>query len=76
MNKLHRVWRYTALLLAFVISLTALVSCSLSPIDATEEELAVIGKIGNYDVHYDELRFLTINFKADLEKKYGELYGI
>lgn len=72
MNKLHRAWRYTALLLAFVLSLTALVSCSLSPIDATEEELAVVGKIGNYDVHYDELRFLTINFKAELEKKYGE----
>ena len=72
MNKLRRAWRYAALLLALVITLPSLISCTLSPIEPTEEELAVVGKIGNYDVHYDELRFLTVNFKAELEKKYGE----
>ncbi|MBR3964806.1 MAG: peptidyl-prolyl cis-trans isomerase [Clostridia bacterium] len=72
MNKLHRVWRYAALLLALALTLPSLISCALTPIEPTEEELAVVGKIGNYDVHYDELRFLTVNFKAELEKKYGE----
>jgi hypothetical protein len=72
MNKIRRAWRYAALLLALAITLPALISCALTPIEPTEAELAVVGKIGNYDVHYDELRFLTINFKAELEKKYGE----
>ena len=72
MNKLRRVWRYAALLLALALTLPSLISCALTPIEPTEEELAVVGKIGNYDVHYDELRFLTVNFKAELEKKYGE----
>ena len=72
MNKLRRIWRCAALLLALVLTLPSLLSCALTPIEPTEEELAVVGKIGNYDVHYDELRFLTVNFKAELEKKYGE----
>ena len=60
------------MILMLVITLPFLLSCEIAPIDPTEEDLAVVGKIGNYEVHYDELRFLVVNFKAELEKKYGE----
>ncbi len=69
---MKKIWRIAALLLALAITFPCLVSCSLSPIAATEEELAVVGKVGSYDIHYDELRFLTVNFKAELAKKYGD----
>ena len=43
---MKKIWRIAALLLALAITFPCLVSCSLSPIAATEEELAVVGKVG------------------------------
>lgn len=47
-------------------------SSSIKPIESTEEELRVIGKIAGRDVYYDEIRYLTLNFKDELETRYGE----
>ena len=64
--------RIIAAFFAFILTLPLLVSCALKPIEASEEELAVVGTIGSYEIHYDELRFLTVNFKSELARKYGK----
>ena len=50
-----------ALALAMLICLTSvLTSCGVNPIKSTEEEAAVIGTIGKYEVKYEELRYSDI----------------
>lgn len=62
-----------ALALAMLICLTSvLTSCGVKPIKSTEEEAAVIGTIGKYEVKYEELRYLVLNFKKDMALRYGE----
>ncbi len=62
-----------SLLLVFVLCFGAiLTSCGVKPIASTEEEARVIGKIGKYDVKYEELRYLVLNHKEDMKVKYGE----
>lgn len=39
---------------------------------STEEDLRVVGKVGNYEVCYDEYRFVTLACKDMLEGKYGK----
>ena len=68
-----KVIKRLSLALALLICLSAvLTSCGVKPIKSTEEEAAVIGKIGKYDVRYEELRYLVLNFKRDMALKYGE----
>ncbi len=62
-----------ALMLALVISLCAVLgSCGAEPIASTAQESAVVGKVGNYEIRYEELRYLVLNHKKDMEVKYGE----
>lgn len=62
-----------SLLLAIVMLLGAsLCSCGVKPIPATEEEAAVVGTIGRFEVLYDEYRYLILNHKKDMSAKYGE----
>ena len=68
-----KVIKRLSLALALLICLSAvLTSCGVKPIKSTEEEATVIGKIGKYDVRYEELRYLVLNFKRDMALKYGE----
>lgn len=61
------------LALALIICLGAvLTSCGVKPIKSTDEEAAVIGTVGKYEVRYEELRYLVLNHKADMALKYGE----
>lgn len=62
-----------SLALAMMILLSAiLTSCGVKPIKSTEEEAAVVGTVGKYEVRYEELRYLVLNFKEDMAKQYGE----
>ena len=62
-----------SLALAILICLSSiLASCGAKPIKSTEEEAAVIGNIGKYEVKYEELRYLVLNFKKDMALEYGE----
>lgn len=45
---------------------------TLLEITPTEEESRVVGKIGKYDIYYDELRYITLMYKEQLEGKYGK----
>ena len=63
--------RILTLAVAILTVLMAVTSCS-SGIKSTDEQARVIGECGGYDVRYEELRFLTLTCKAELESKYGE----
>ena len=42
------------------------------PIKSSEKEAAVVGKIGDYEVRYEELRYITLLHKASLNASMGE----
>jgi len=55
-----------SLLISCLICLASLSSCAFGG------ELRSVGKVGEYDVPYEELYFLANSYKASLEDKYGE----
>lgn len=56
-----------------LLSTLLLVSCSSPrPIESSEDELRVVGQVGEYDVLYEELRFLVLNYKKTITEAYGE----
>ena len=63
-------------LLALTFILTALASCGAKSVTdgvySTAEELRVVGTIGEYEVLYDEYRYVALSCKAMLENKYGK----
>ena len=60
-------YKAVSLVLVLLFALSALCACS----SATDEE-KVVGKVGEFDVYYDELYFLASSYKVGLEAKYGE----
>ena len=42
------------------------------PIKSTEEEARIVGKVGKYEIRYEELRYITLSNKASLDKEIGE----
>ncbi len=62
-----------SLALALLICFSSiLASCAAKPVKSTEEEAAVVGTVGKYEVRYEELRYLVLNHKRDMAAKYGE----
>lgn len=62
-----------SLLLALIMLLgVCLTSCAVKPIKSTEEEAKIVGKIGKYEVRYDELRYIVLNHKLDMALEFGE----
>ena len=57
-----------ALILVAVLALSA---CSTQAIKSTDEEARIVGTCGDHEVRYEELRYLTLNYKAELAAKYG-----
>jgi len=57
-----------------ILMLLALVSCDVKvkPQKSSELELTPVGSVGKHSVLYDELRYVTINCKIDMEAKYGK----
>jgi hypothetical protein len=65
--------RVISILLALTFFMAVLTGCSASrPIKSTDEELAVIGQVGTFDVLYEELRYVTMNYKNQFKVRYGE----
>ena len=68
-----KVIKRLSLALALLICLSAvLTSCGVKPIRSTEEEAAVIGNVGKYEVRYEELRYIVLNHKVDMALEFGE----
>ena len=59
-------------LVAMILTAVFLLSACSSVTDSSDEELQIVGSCGGYDVKYEELRYLTLTCKAELEAKYGE----
>ena len=70
------IFRVLALILLIIISASSLFSCGKKSVTdgakSTEEELRVVGKVGSYDVLYDEYRYVTLSCKSILESRYGK----
>ncbi len=60
--------------LALFMLICCLTGCSskIKPVESTEQEMQVVGKCDEYDLRYEELRFVTLTYKNILEQKYGK----
>lgn len=66
-------FRSAAAVLIFIFIFSVLAGCSASrPIKSRGDELRVIGRVGDFDVLYEELRYLTLNYKEYLKSIYGD----
>lgn len=63
--------RLLTFVLAFLLCCT-LVSCSYKPIEPTDDDLTVVGMVGNKPVYMEELRFVTNTYRELLVARYGE----
>ncbi len=61
---MQRFLRFAASLLALTLLLGALPACS--------QNKEVIATEGEYEIYYEYLRFATLNFKAEMDKVYGD----
>ena len=70
MKKIYR--RLTAVFM--LIAMLALVSCSggVSPIKASGDDLNIVANVLGKPIYLEEVRYLTHNFRLDMEAKYGE----
>lgn len=59
-------------LIVFLVLVTVLDLGPLREIPRSEEEGRVVGRSADYDVYYDELRYLTLTYRAELDAKYGK----
>ena len=68
--------RFLTAFLALTFILINLASCGNKSVtdgsNATEEELRIVGKIGKYEVSYDEYRYVVLSCKDIMAAKYGE----
>ncbi len=61
--------------LAVIVFLVLVFVFDLGPlrtIPRTEEEARVVGQSADHDVYYDELRYLTLLYRQELDAKYGK----
>lgn len=68
---MNRLLRITALFLAVLLFSCSLVGCAARALPTTEEDLRVVGTIGEYEVLYEEFRFLVLTYKKQLEDLNG-----
>lgn len=59
--------------LCLLLLASALTGCSASrPISSSDEELTAVGSVGGYEVLFEELRYVTMQYRRGLESEYGE----
>lgn len=67
----NRVVRLIAVVMLIVISTSMLSACSSQPIKSGKDALRSVGKVGEYDVTYEEFYFLAQNYSAKLTADHG-----
>ncbi len=70
--KLNYIKRISLALALLILLAALLTSCGVKPVKSTEEEAAIVGTIGKYEVRYEELRYVVLNHKRDMALEYGE----
>ncbi len=68
---MKRSLKYTALLLSLILLLLPLSACSEED-NSPDEGEKIVGSAGEYDILYDELRFVTLTYKKLLDIDYGD----
>lgn len=68
---LNRVLRATALFLAVLLLSVSLVGCASRALPTTKEDLRVVGTVGEFEILYEEFRFLVLTYKKQLEDLHG-----
>ena len=58
-------------LIAFVVMIIVFDLGPLQEIPRTQEEAMVVGECAGYEVYYDELRYITLLHRDELDAKYG-----
>ena len=65
-------FRLAGILLAALLTVS-FVSCGeMKPIKGAGDELKVVMTVNGREVYYEELRYITLNARRDMEYKYGE----
>lgn len=59
-------------LILLLVCVLSLVSCKSHPIKTAKDDLACVGTVGNYEITYEELYFLSHNYRETLDAEYGE----
>ena len=59
-------------LIAAAVVVGVVLATSVRPIASTEEEARVVGTVGKFEVRYEELRYITLLHRADLDADLGE----
>lgn len=60
-------------LLCTLLLLSSLTACSAGrPIKSSKQELTAVGTVDEYEVLYEELRFVTLMYRSQLESQYGK----
>ena len=60
-----------AALMLVLLCMLSLVSCKSQPIKSSKESLACVGTVGDYEITYEELYFLSHNYRETLDAEYG-----
>lgn len=73
MQRMRKV-RMLACAMALLMLIMLLAGCSnkIKPVESSEQEMRVVGKCDEYDIYYEELRFVVNTYKMQLEQKYGK----
>lgn len=61
-----------ALVLAAIIGAIVVLSTAVLPVKSTKEEAAVVGTVGDYEVKYEEVRFVTLLNRDALDAELGK----
>lgn len=59
-------------LILLIVCTFSLVSCKSQPIKTGKDALVCVGTVGDYEVTYEELYFLSHNYRETLDAEYGE----
>ena len=68
--------RIGAVLSLALILLSTLGGCAARALPTSEEDLAVVGTVGEYEVLYEEFRFLVLLHKGTLESQYAAEHNV
>ena len=69
--------RLMAAIVMIALLASALTACSrnvLDGVESTADEIRVVGKVGDYEVCYDELYYLIMSCGTIMKNKYGDIW--
>lgn len=65
---------YLKLSLASILLMISVfaVSCSVKPIKSSAEDARIVASCDGQDIPYEQIRFLSVSHKSEMEKEYGD----